>query len=248
MLRRIVFGCCLTLLLAACGGTLAPIEERHASERIATAAPLLPGYYQVQRGDTLYSIAFQYSYSFQQIATWNHIEAPYRIYHGQRLRVMPPGVETPSTIRILPSEAGPMMQPSAPLPLTTDKFPNGPLRWAWPTQGGLLHGFDPEQPGGKGVDIRGRLGQSVNAAANGWVVYSGNGLIGYGQLLIVKHDKSVLSAYGHNRRLLVKEGDAVHVGQAIAEMGLNGGSGPMLHFEIRVDGKPIDPLRYLPRQ
>jgi len=247
MTRGIALGCCLALLLAACGGTMAPIEEHHAPARAAAVAPLPPGYYQVKRGDTLYSISFQYGYSFKQVADWNRIEAPYLIFIGQRLRVMPPDATAPSTIRILPSEAEPSPQPSTLLPPTLERLPSGPLRWSWPTKGALLHGFDPDQPGGKGVDIRGHLGQNVTAAANGWVVYSGNGLIGYGQLLIIKHDKNILSAYGHNKRLLVKEGDAVRAGQAIAEMGLNGGNGPMLHFEIRLDGKPVDPLRYLPR-
>ena len=98
MTRGIALGCCLALLLAACGGTMAPIEEHHAPARAAVVAPLPPGYYQVKRGDTLYSISFQYGYSFKQVADWNRIEAPYLIFIGQRLRVMPPDATAPSRL------------------------------------------------------------------------------------------------------------------------------------------------------
>ncbi len=266
MTRRIVLLSCCVLQLTACGTTPAPVEEQPATSHTAKVTPLPPGYHQVKRGDTLYSIAFQYGYSYEQVATWNAIAAPFVIHVGQRLRVMPPGTTTPSTIRVLPAEAAPAPTPATAVEpfepasgqvvapasnLATpppEKLPSGPLRWNWPCQGKLLHGFDPEQPGGKGIDIGGRLGQDVTAAANGWVVYSGSGLMGYGQLVIVKHDKSLLSAYGHNGRLLVKEGDAVRAGEVIAAMGENGANGPMLHFEIRRDGKPVNPLEYLPRR
>ncbi len=274
MTRRIALLSCCLLQLTACGTTPAPVDELPATRPappVHKAAPVLlplpPGYHQVKRGDTLYSIAFQYGYSYEQIAGWNAIAAPFVIHLGQRLRVMPPGTTTPSTIRVLPAEAAPSpesamttTQSTATAPASVmapasraatpppEKFPSGPLRWSWPSQGRLLHGFDPDRPGGKGIGIGGRLGQDVTAAANGWVVYSGSGLMGYGQLVIVKHDKSLLSAYGHNGRLLVKEGDAVRVGQVIAAMGESGTSGPMLHFEIRRDGKPVNPLEYLPRR
>jgi lipoprotein NlpD len=266
MTRRLVLlGCCV-LQLTACGTTPAPVDERPAVSQRLKVVPLPPGYHQVKRGDTLYSIAFQYGYSYDQIAAWNAIAAPYVIHVGQRLRVMSPGATTPSMVRVLPAEAvassapATAAEPSAPasaqvvapasnLPTAPpEKLPSGPLRWNWPSQGKLLHGFAPDQPGGKGIGIGGRLGQDVTAAANGWVVYSGSGLMGYGQLVIVKHDKSLLSAYGHNGRLLVKEGDAVRAGEVIAAMGANGASGPMLHFEIRRDGKPVNPLNYLPRR
>ncbi len=264
MTRRLVLLSCCVLQLAACITAPAPVEEQSAIRRTVRAAPLPPGYYQVRRGDTLYSIAFQYGYSFDELARWNAISTPYVIYIGQRLRVMSPGRDRPSTIRVLPAEAAAAEIPAAASPAqaerpaaeTTssgvvpshDKVPAGPLRWSWPSQGRLLHAFGPSQTGGKGIDIAGRLGQDVTAAANGWVVYSGSGLRGYGQLIIVKHDKSLLSAYGNNGKLLVKEGDAVRGGEVIAVMGENGDYGPMLHFEIRRDGKPVNPLDYLPRQ
>lgn len=119
------------------------------------------------------------------------------------------------------------------------------LTWAWPTKGKVVKKFS--QSGNKGLDIAGQLGQPVNSAAPGKVVYSGSGLIGYGQLIIVKHNKSHLSAYAYNDRLLVKEGDRVKGGQRIATMGRSGNRHARLHFEIRKDGKPVDPLRYLPK-
>jgi lipoprotein NlpD len=118
-------------------------------------------------------------------------------------------------------------------------------RWRWPARGKVVTSFSAS--GRKGIDIEGRFGQTVMAAAGGRVVYSGSGLIGYGQLIIVKHNKRYLSAYAHNNKLLVKEGDAVKGGQRIAEMGRSGPNRALLHFEIRRDGKPIDPLRYLPK-
>ena len=123
---------------------------------------------------------------------------------------------------------------------------NAPVkRWYWPAKGKVVTPFS--RSGRKGIDIAGKFGQSVVAASNGQVVYSGSGLIGYGQLIIVKHNKRYLSAYAHNNKILVKEGDTVKGGQRIAEMGRSGTNRAMLHFEIRRDGKPIDPIRYLPR-
>ncbi|MDE2088688.1 MAG: peptidoglycan DD-metalloendopeptidase family protein [Gammaproteobacteria bacterium] len=122
------------------------------------------------------------------------------------------------------------------------------IRWRWPTYGTVVHGYDPDAPGRKGVDIAGRVGQFINAAASGRVVYSGGGLVGYGRIIIIKHSRAYLSAYAFNEKLFVKEGQEVHAGQLIAEMGRNGNGRPMLHFEIRRNGKPVDPLRYLPKR
>jgi lipoprotein NlpD len=122
------------------------------------------------------------------------------------------------------------------------------MRWQWPTEGRVLRAFNPNHPGRKGVAIAGELGQPIRAAGPGKVVYSGSGLIGYGQLIIVKHNERFLSAYGHGRRLLVQEGDEVQAGQLIAEMGTNGTEGPVLHFEIRDNGRPVDPVGFLPKR
>jgi lipoprotein NlpD len=119
--------------------------------------------------------------------------------------------------------------------------------WVWPTRGRLLRGFQPDAAGRKGIDIGGDSNQPVNAAANGKVVYAGSGLVGYGRLIIVKHNENLLSAYGHNNQLLVAEGEYVKAGQKIATMGSSGTDHTGLYFEIRKNGKPVDPLQYLPR-
>lgn len=136
--------------------------------------------------------------------------------------------------------ATPVQSPPAPSRLI------GGIAWRWPTDGAILDRYQADDPGRQGIDLGGRSGQPVYAAADGVVVYSGNGLIGYGELIIIKHSDSYLSAYGHNRVRLVKEGERVRAGQEIAEMGSSGAPRVELHFEIRRDGKPVDPLDYLP--
>jgi len=121
------------------------------------------------------------------------------------------------------------------------------LTWKWPARGRVVSRFNSADPLGKGIKIAGTRGDAIRAAEGGRVVYSGSGLIGYGRLIIVKHNDNYLSAYGHNRKILVKEGDQVTKGQKIAEMGNANDGNPLLHFEIRRDGKPVDPLRLLPR-
>jgi lipoprotein NlpD len=120
--------------------------------------------------------------------------------------------------------------------------------WVWPANGRLISGYQPDAPGKKGIDIAGKKGQSVKAAAAGKVVYSGSGLVGYGRLIIIKHNETLLSAYGHNSNLLVSEGEYVKAGQVIANMGSSGTDRTRLYFEIRKNGKPVNPLRYLPRR
>lgn len=119
--------------------------------------------------------------------------------------------------------------------------------WRWPTKGRLVAAYDADA-GKKGIDIAGERGQAIFSAAAGDVVYSGSGLLGYGNLVIIKHDDTYLSAYGHNSQLLVKEGDKVVIGQEIAKMGVSPKDGAVLHFEIRKEGKPVDPIRYLPKR
>ena len=124
---------------------------------------------------------------------------------------------------------------------------NSEVNWRWPTTGKIAARFDPDS-GKKGIDITGVSGQSIFSAAAGDVVYSGSGLLGYGNLIIIKHDDAYLSAYGHNSQLLVKEGDRVAAGQEIAKMGVSPKEGALLHFEIRREGKPVDPTKYLPKK
>jgi lipoprotein NlpD len=118
--------------------------------------------------------------------------------------------------------------------------------WSWPMEGKVIRAYQPDMPGGKGIEIVGTLGQAVRAASLGEVVYSGSGLPGYGRLIIVKHSDNLLSAYGYLGRIFVKEGDKVEKGQSIAELGSSGENRPVLHFEIRQDGKPVNPLQFLP--
>ena len=122
------------------------------------------------------------------------------------------------------------------------------LRWGWPANGRVVATYDARAPLAQGIRIAGRVGDSIRAAESGKVVYSGSGLIGYGRLIIVKHNDNYLSAYGHNREILVSEGDQVTKGQQIAKMGTAGDGGPLLHFEIRRNGKPVNPARYLPKR
>lgn len=163
-----------------------------------------------------------------------------------------PAAPSSGPVRTAPAPAAAAVAPSVATPPPTAASASGTTRsvdgvtWRWPADGALLSRFQGGDPTRQGIDIAGKSGDPVRAAADGVVVYSGNGLIGYGELIIVKHSDSYLSAYGHNRRRLVKEGDRVVAGQQIAEMGASGAPRDELHFEVRRDGKPIDPLGFLP--
>jgi lipoprotein NlpD len=214
-------------------------------------------YHRVQDGETLYSLGWQYGYDYRTLAAWNNIGPPYVIQPGQWLRIMPPAGETstgqrrPPAPAVIETSAAPPRARPEPTPSDNPQSATSPgtITWSWPARGRLVVTFSPERPMQKGVDIGGDLGEPVRAAAAGRVVYSGSGLIGYGNLVIIKHNDHYLSAYGYNRRLLVKEGDHVDRGQEIAEMGVasSGAKDIKLHFEIRRNGEPVDPLRFLPR-
>jgi lipoprotein NlpD len=146
----------------------------------------------------------------------------------------------------LPAPAATPATPAAAPAATTATVAEYDGRWVWPARGRLLRSYQASGRGKKGIDIGGHEGQPVKAAANGKVVYAGSGLVGYGRLIIIKHNENLLSAYGHNSKLLVSEGDQVRAGQQIAEMGSSGTNRTGLYFEVRKDGKPVDPLRYLP--
>ena len=189
----------------------------------------------VQSGETLYTIAWRYRLDYQQLARINGLDDPDLIYVGQRL-VLRGG--TP--VRSVPTGSAPSR--SLPPPSV---FP--PPVWRWPVNGEIVSPFGADSGLANGIGIAGRLGDRVHAAASGRVVYAGSGLIGYGQLLIIKHNDTYLSAYGYNSRLIVQQGDEVSSGQMIAEMGNGPAQRPQLHFEIRRNGVPEDPLRHLPR-
>lgn len=218
-------------------------------QRPSTAVPHT---YTVQAGDTLYSISFRHGLDWRDVARWNGIEPPrYLIRPGQRIRLWPPAGGTAAT-GSEPGRPRPTQQPTqAPRPTPApERSPTitveNRVRFIWPTEGEVVAGFDDPQGTGKGIAIAGRNGQAVVAAAPGRVVYTGSGLVGYGALIIVKHNNQLLSAYAHNREILVAEGDDVSAGQRIATMGEGPGRRAMLHFEIRVDGRAVDPMPHLP--
>jgi lipoprotein NlpD len=188
-----------------------------ASAKAATEAP---DFYQVQPGDNLFRIALEHGLDHHQLALWNGLSDPSRIKAGDRLRLKP---------------ANEMAEPAG----------EAPLVWAWPARGEIITRFS-SAAGSRGLGIAGQPGDPVFAAANGRVVYVGAGLRGYGKLIIIKHSKELLTAYGHNERILVTEGQSVQSGQEIAVMGDSDADRIKLHFEIREFGKPVDPLTYLP--
>jgi lipoprotein NlpD len=226
-----------------------------------------PGFYTVKPGDTLIRIGLDTGQNWRDISRWNTIDNPNQIEVGQVLRVTPPaGNDAVVTRPITSSAAGaaptplpaqgqaaPAAKPapaSAPQPQAAASAPQAPaggeeeIAWLWPAQGTPVAGFDEVK--NKGIDIAGKAGDPVLAAADGRVVYSGAGLRGYGNLIILKHNNTYLTAYAHNQTLLVKEDQSVRKGQKIAEMGNSDADRVKLHFEIRRQGKPVDPVKYLP--
>ena len=191
----------------------------------------------VRSGETLFTIAWRYGKDHRELARWNRLGNGSLIYPGQVLRLTPPGGATASS---QPRASGKKTRPLPSIPTVP------PPPWIWPTAGAVVVEFGDRPGSGTGILIGGKLKQRVRAAANGRVVYAGGGLIGYGQLIIVKHNDTYLSAYGHNASLLVKEGDSIKKGQRIATMGEGPGRKPRLHFEIRRNGKPVNPRQYLP--
>ena len=183
----------------------------------------------------MYAIAFRYGEDAADLARWNSLGDGSLIYPGQVLRLTPPAGASTATGRAPPQTRALPTIPAEP-----------PPAWAWPTKGRIDVEFGGNPGPGSGILINGRAGQAVSAAASGQVVYAGGGLIGYGQLIILKHNDTYLSAYGYNASLLVKEGQSIKRGQQIATMGEGPERKPRLHFEIRRNGKPVNPRQYLP--
>jgi lipoprotein NlpD len=220
----------LPLLLTGCGGRPSRSE---------------PATYTVKPGDTLYSIAWRHNLDYRELAVWNHLPVDYGIYPGQVLYLHLGSGQYSARVpkRSSGSTTPPTRSPSPP------PVPPGEAVsvWVWPTQGSN-HVVRHTATGSEGLLIAGAEGQEIKAAASGTVVYTGGGLRGFGQLVIIKHSSVFLSAYGHNRTLKVTEGARVTAGQTIAAMGLGPGQKPALYFEIRLNGRPVDPLQYLPKQ
>ena len=330
--RYLAVSAVCALILAGCASNPpAPVEDLSIGVNVTHAARETSsrqsnyGSYRVLRGDTLYAIAFKHGVDYRDLAAWNRIVSPYRIYAGQELRLsasatastpaipvpdharehvttaavpdrvvattasaLPAPPQNPHVDNALPPPQAPAptvgfqpvedatpaaVQPTvaATLPAPVDVPPKaaavaavppsvapakpnesvaelnaGGVSWRWPGDGKIIGTYVSGDQTKQGIDIAGRAGDPVQAAADGEVVYSGNGLLGYGELIIVKHNASFLSAYGHNRKRLVQEGDRVKAGQRIAEMGSSASARDELHFEIRKNGKPVNPLDYLP--
>ena len=211
----------------------------------------------VQPGETLYVLAWEAGIDYRVIARANGLKHPYRVVPGQRIRISTPGDQThgaprPSKVIVstVPAKSfkGTRLKPDKGANRSNNHPANGETTqrtWLWPAQGKVLRRFTSREES-NGIEIGGKEGTLIRASANGKVVYAGSGLRGYGNLLILKHDNQFLSAYAHNRRLLVKENDTIAAGMEIAEMGKKDTGRPRLHFEIRKNGKPVDPLNYLP--
>ena len=284
----------LCLLLIACG------SGQSLREKVKNWDPYK---YTVQRGDTLYSIAWRYDLDFKLLAHWNKIASPYTIFPGQRLKMKGPVIEPENKTYLFGSAKTPPLVKSAPLPAPDYSKPQnipqpppvhssskyskssppikttrpykklnksvvtksktastakanrvtspvvlkrGKVSWSWPVKGKVFKTFAANNTDRKGIDIIGKKDEKIRAASDGVVVYSGAGLLSYGNLIIIKHNDRYLSAYAHNKKLLVKEGQAVKRGQTVAIIGKKLNVTNLLHFEIRKDGKPVNPLVYLP--
>ena len=205
----------------------------------------------VEKGDTLYSIARRQGLTHKQLARWNSLKPPYHLYPKQKLRLRPPATSALARVPLRDENSKKQRIIVKNTELTRKKpkleLPSRVSSWGWPVKGRILSQFKSSDTARKGIVIAGNRGQPVKASAAGKVVYSGNGLISYGNLVIIKHSNAFLSAYAYNRKLLVKEGELVIKGQVIAQMGSVDRGRSQLHFEIRKNGKPVNPMRYLPK-
>ncbi|RMA78699.1 peptidoglycan DD-metalloendopeptidase family protein [Umboniibacter marinipuniceus] len=260
----IIFG----LSITGCGGTtrLAPVTE------VSQPPPDTIDYHYVDAGETIYSIAWRYGLTVQELINANGGKQPRTIHEGQKLwlvnhdngvseeAALNESIDSSTTQASLNSTPSNDNLPSS-SSTSTDATLNSPSPsehteqsnyqeavWDWPAVGPLISSFNTTNRQRQGIDIGGEFGDSISAAAAGTVVYAGSALKGYGNLIIIKHSEDVLSAYGHNRQLLVEEGQEVQLGQPIAEMGNSDATRVKLHFEIRNQGSPVDPLSYLPRR
>ncbi len=239
----------------------APVVDRSGG-KAQSLEPVQAGFYRIKRGDTLLRIALDHGQSHRDIAEWNNIADINQIEVDQVIRVVPPRSAKAATSRVEVKQEKP--SPSKDIAKPAEKMKEEKLaknearvekssneviadpgiKLSWPSKGNVIDRFDENK--NKGIDISGKSGDPIQAAADGKVVYAGNSLRGYGNLVIVKHDNTFLTAYAHNRTLLVKEGDTVKKDQKIAEMGNTDADQVKLHFEVRKHGKPVDPMAYLP--
>ena len=232
MLVNLSVSISLSINVSGCGSTgfTAPVKDVSkpkvsTTPRIKPLPPVPAGFYRVKPGDTLFRIAFENGVDYPSLAAWNQLSDSNNIQVGMRLRLSEPSSPT---------------KPALP----KDIVEAPPSQWVWPSEGQVIGRFGENQS--KGIVIAGLAKQPVVAATNGQIAYAGDGLRGYGKLIIIRHGKRFLSAYAHNERILVREGQQVGTGQIIAEMGKSDADRIKLHFEIRELGKPVDPMAYLP--
>lgn len=258
-LIRLFFLTCIALLVlfvSGCAGKsgYAPVTSiDYSKSKKLSPTERAAKYHVVNRGETLYSIAWNYGKNFKHLASINGIKHPYTIYPGQKIRLKSTrkkGVSKPKkpNKNKVVERSKPKAKKTPIVRHSNNQRSVGKIRWQWPTRGKVIGSFSSNARFNKGIDIAGKLGEPVYSAAKGRVVFAGSGLRGYGKLVIIHHDDKYLSAYAHNNKLLVKENQVIKAGQKIAEIGSTGTNRPKLHFEIRKDGKPVDPLRYLPKR
>jgi lipoprotein NlpD len=246
----------IAAVLSGCAnkGRLAPVDDHSIGSNKSTVRALpgaensgKSGFYTVKPGDTLIRIGMDNGQSWRDIMRWNKLDNPNLIETGQVLRVAPPQPEVVAR-PAAPVASAPITASSAPKSVPATASPaadagEDALSFQWPARGNVIAGFDESK--NKGLDIGGKAGDPVVAAADGRVVYAGAGLRGYGNLIILKHNNTYLTAYAHNQTLLVKEDQVIKRGQKIAEMGNSDADQVKLHFEVRRQGKPVDPAKYL---
>ncbi|HEU5175836.1 MAG TPA: peptidoglycan DD-metalloendopeptidase family protein [Burkholderiales bacterium] len=255
----------------------APVEDRRparvvtpAAKPPAAKAPTTGGapvataeaFYTVKRGDTLYSIALEHGADYREVAQWNSLEDPSKLSVGQVLRVTAPAQQQGVQVGTAPGGAGRVESrplgagPQPPQPPQQQKpavaareeprlLEAQPLQFVWPAKGKVLAGF--AEPRRKGIDIDGKPGDPVTAAAAGRVTYVGSGIPGLGKLVVIRHDQGFITVYAHNKDIVVKEQQSVTRGQKIAELGSSDSDRPKLHFQIRKGAAAVDPLLYLPK-
>ncbi len=240
----------LFLTLAACRSAPGPrVIDLHPATPVARRNLDAQGCYRVQAGDTLYSIALSFDKDYRVLRKINHLPSNDRIYPGMHLCLHDSLARSSSAESKIVAPPLPQrkialhVKNPTPQQMTVQGLP---LRWSWPVHGRIVGTFSKQALGNKGIDILGKRGESVHAAADGRVVYCGSGLVGYGRLIILKHAGAYLSAYAHNESMLVHEGEMVKRGQVIARLGASGADRDALHFEIRKAGRPVDPRDFLP--
>jgi lipoprotein NlpD len=270
-LAALTIGAAVLVGCSSAPRVLAPVEDRAGGGRTvagsveASGVPARvlsgaenagkPGFYTVQRGETLTRIGLEHGQSRRDLARWNNLSNPDLIEVGQVLRIAPPGAAVEASgVVVKPvtpggevSAAAQPVKPAIVAPATTAPtaaIADEGLGFIWPSNGALIGGFDEVK--NKGLDFAGKAGDPVLASADGQVVYAGAGLRGYGNLIILKHNNTFLTAYAHNQKLLVKEDQKVRKGEKIAEMGNTDADRVKLHFEVRRQGKPVDPAKFLP--